>query len=404
MTTRTNSRAMGVLTAGFFTILIAYSIRYGYGMLLPGMLADMGITKTQAGVIYAAYFTAYTVFSPVLGLLSDRGDPRLLLGLFTALLGGGAFLMTFADTLWCAVLFFSLAGLGHSACWSPVVALVQRWVPDRRRGGTLGIVTLGSGVGVAVWGLLLPLIVSQYGWKMGWACLGSIGFAVAVLNLILVRSPEKNNDAADPGGTLSGGSPQQAKVPYIELLWDLRLWRIGISYLFVGFTVMVPFAFLTVYATEMLALPFVTATRLITIIAIAGMIGKVVLGIGSDLVGRLPTMVACNLLMGLGCLGFAWFPSLTWLYGCAFIFGLGFGAVWPLYAAAAPDLFNKEETGSVVGLWTVFLGVGSVISPVLCGWTIDHTDAYFWTFGLGSLSGALGIAFLWPFSYKAFRN
>lgn len=400
MTTPMNSRGLGVLIAGFFTILIAYSIRYGYGMLLPEMLLDLGITKTQAGVIYAAYFAAYTIFSPLLGLLSDRCNPRLILGGFTALLGTGALLMAFADSLWRAVLFFSLAGLGHSACWSPVVALVQRWVPDGRRGSSLGIVTLGSGVGISLWGLLLPLIVSRYGWRMGWGCLGLIGLGVAALNGMLMRSPGTFSD----NGNITCGATDQSppRVPYKKLIGDPFLWRIGLSYVFVGFTVMVPYTFLGVYATEGLALPFATATRLITVIAVAGMIGKVVLGIGSDRIGRVPMMVACNLLMGLGCLGLTRFTSLAGLYGCAFIFGLGFGAVWPLYAAAAPDFFNKADTGSVVGLWTVFLGVGSVLSPVLCGWTIDRTGAYIWAFGLGALASALGMGFLWPFSQRAF--
>jgi MFS family permease len=252
--------------------------------------------------------------------------------------------MAFADSLWSAVLFFSLAGLGHSACWSPVVALVQRWVPDRQRCRILGIVTLGSGVGIAIWGFLLLLIVSRFGWRTGWGCLGLIGFGVAVLNVILVSPPEDAKGDPDGTGIFSNVSPWQKKRPYLKLLCDLRLWRIGMSYLFVGFTVMVPYTFLSVYATEGLALPFSSSTRLIAIIAVAGMIGKVVLGFGSDITGRLPMMVLCNVTMGLGCLGLTCFSSLAWLTACAVVFGLGFGAVWPLYAAAAPDFFSRKET------------------------------------------------------------
>ena len=57
-------RAIAVILAGFLTVSIAYAIRYGYGMLLPQMLPALGITKTQAGIIYSAYFVAYTLFFP----------------------------------------------------------------------------------------------------------------------------------------------------------------------------------------------------------------------------------------------------------------------------------------------------------------------------------------------------
>jgi len=86
-----NKRALVVLAACFCTVFATYAIRYSYGVLLPKMLPSLAISKTEAGVIYASYFIAYTVFSPVLGLLADRYDVRVLLTVFAALLGGGTF-------------------------------------------------------------------------------------------------------------------------------------------------------------------------------------------------------------------------------------------------------------------------------------------------------------------------
>ncbi|GAG60257.1 unnamed protein product, partial [marine sediment metagenome] len=68
-------------------------------MLLPEMLPSLGISKAEAGVIFASYFVAYTVFSPVLGLLADRYNVRVLLTLFAVILGAGAFLMTYSSSL-----------------------------------------------------------------------------------------------------------------------------------------------------------------------------------------------------------------------------------------------------------------------------------------------------------------
>jgi MFS family permease len=78
------------------------------------------------------------------------------------------------------------------------------------------------------------------------------------------------------------------------------------------------------------------------------------------------------------------------------IYGMGYGAVWPLYAAAASDFFPKSKAGSIVGIWTVFLGGGFIVAPVLCGWTIDVTGSYIWTFLMGVCSGLLSALFLTP--------
>jgi MFS family permease len=389
-------RAAAVIAAGFFTVSIAYAIRYGYGIFLPEMVAELAISKTQAGLIASAYFVAYTLFSPLLGYLSDRFDVRIILSLFTALLAGGALCMALAVDVWSAGFFFALAGIGHSACWAPVVALVQRWVPDRRRGLALSLTTMGAGVGIAVWSLLLPLIIANSGWRSGWLALGCFAFIVAGLNFLLVRrSPER---AADPGqgGTVPANGQKAGMRQYRELLRGRILWRIGLAYLLVGFTVLVPFTFLTVHAMDSHAVPYGEAGRLLAIIALAGMAGKLVLGILSDSLGRVRVMLGCGLLLGVGCLGMALGHTVPALYAAVILFGVGWGAVWPVYAAAAADFFPRSQAGSVIGIWTVFLGVGSILSPVLCGWLIDISHAYLSSFLLGSLGGLFSALLLVP--------
>jgi MFS family permease len=110
--------------------------------------------------------------------------------------------------------------------------------------------------------------------------------------------------------------------------------------------------------------------------------------------GRMRVMVICGLVMGAACLGMGFVRAPWALYALTAFYGWGYGAVWPVYAAAARDFFDKTQTGGIVGLWTVFLGLGSVTSPVLCGWTIDHTGDYAWTFLLGLVSGLLSAVIL----------
>jgi MFS family permease len=88
---------------------------------------------------------------------------------------------------------------------------------------------------------------------------------------------------------------------------------------------------------------------------------------------------------------------------CTLIFGIGYGAIWPVYAASAVDYFSKESAGSVVGLWTIYLGVGSMLSPVVTGWTIDATGGYVWAFILAMISAIISLLLLLPISKTASR-
>jgi MFS family permease len=385
-----SARARAIIMAGFLTVSIAYAIRYGYGMLLPAMLPDLGISKAQAGAIFSTYFVVYTLASPVIGTLSDRFNYRLLISTFTAVMAVGVLLMAKVEGLLQIHLFYGLAALGHAACWAPVTALVQKWVPDHKRGTALSIVTMGVGLGIPLWSVLLPAIVGAADWRAGWWAMGLFALGVAVLNLILVRNPQSPNRTDRRPAPKSPGPG----AVYRDLFKAPLFWAIGTAYLFVGFNVIIVFTFLPIYAREALELPYALSTRFVAVIALSGVVGQLTLGPLSDTLGRIRVMVICGLIMGLACLGMGFVHNRLALYAFTAFYGWGYGAVWPVYAAAARDFFAKAQTGGIIGLWTVFLGLGSVISPVLCGWTIDRTGGYTWAFLLGLVSGLLSAVIL----------
>jgi len=99
-----------------------------------------------------------------------------------------------------------------------------------------------------------------------------------------------------------------------------------------------------------------------------------------------------------GSLGIAYSKGLFQLILFLVVFGFGYGAIWAVYAAAASDFFSEKTAGSVVGLWTVLLGVGSIISPVITGWTIDRTESYASAFFLALAGAVLSLLLLLPIS------
>ena len=387
-----SKRATAVLCACFCTVFAAYSIRYSYGTLLPEMLPYLSITKAEAGGIYSSYFAAYTILSPVLGLASDRYSIRFLVSIFVAIMGAGTFLMQYPTSLLQASLFFTVAGIGCSACWAPVMALAQRWTSDKRRGLSLSLVDAGSSLGVMAAGGLVPLAVAGAGWQLGWMGLGIMGLALGVINFILIRDrPGPSSPAkivARPRARVSGTT-------YKQLLRDRRFWLLGLAYLLTGFAIIIPFTFISTYAVQELAFPYESATLLITIIGGGGMIGKLTLGPLSDRVGRIKIMALCAALITAGCLAMAYGRGPVLMAVC-FIFGIGYGACWALYAACAADFFSRQSAGKIIGLWTFLLGIGSVIAPIISGWSKDVSGTFMWAFIIAAAGGLVSLLFLLP--------
>jgi len=385
-------RALAVLVACFCTIFVTFAIRYGYGVFLPEMLPSLAITKTEAGVIYASYFIVYTVLSPVLGLLGDRFDLRVILTLFSALLGAGTFLMAYSSSVVEASLFFTIAGIGTSACWAPVVALAQRWVSDKRRGTTLAFIDAGSSLGIIWSGTAVPLIVMAYGWRAGWMSLGTLGFLLIVINYIIIRNPPAEQSSLRSTG-LGRPTDKPLGVIYMRLLRDTKFWLIGLAYGLTGFSIIIPFTFLSTYAVQELFFPYEAATRLVTVIGVSALVGKLALGPVSDKIGRIRIMMLCAILIAGGSLAMMYARGFITLAIFTAIFGVGYGTVWSMYAAAASDYFSKELAGSIIGLWVVYLGIGSILSPIIAGWIADTTGTLAWSFIL-TMAGAVVSFFL----------
>jgi sugar phosphate permease len=255
---------------------------------------------------------------------------------------------------------------------------------------TLAIVDIGASAGVALASLVIPLVVAAYNWRMGWKGLGTLALIIAGLNYLLVRDSrieetklhdrefrEPLNEAAS---RISG-----------KILGDGKFLLIGTSYLLIGFSILVPLTFISTYAAQELMFPYEVATRVITTIAVASVAGKLVLGHLSDSMGRIKIIIICQILIAMGNLGIVYFPKLLTINLSMAIFGFGHGAIWPLYALCAPDYFSKSSAGFIVGFWTLFLGIGFILSPVISGWIVDTTGKFMWSFILATVTAIMSM-------------
>lgn len=364
------------IIAGFFTVFIHFSVRYGYGMLLSEMLPVLEITKTEAGIIVMFFFIIYTLLAPITGILSDHLSFKVILPLSVLILGLGALLLSTASSMYQTTIFYSIAAVGGAGCWAPVMVLIQRSVPEKQKGFAVSLVGTGTCVGIFLTGILLPLLISNYSWRAGWTTLGLTGLCISILNYFLLSNPES--------------SPSKKKsvsfgligffTKYQPIFKQPNFWIIAIAYLFVGFNLITIFTFLPVYTSEKLQVQYYISTRFIAVIAASGIIGQLFLGYLSDIIGRKSIMIICGVLLGLPCLGFSLYSTIWSLNLLAVCWGFGYGAVCAIYSASASDFFSKQYTGGIVGIWTAFLGVGSIIAPIFCGRLIDVTQTYTWVF------------------------
>lgn len=380
-----------VLGTSFITLFINYSIRIGaYPILLPEMIRDLQLTKAQAGLIKSAFAITYLVFAPIMGWLTDHIGGRKVISFFCFFLGGGAFLMGKAETLFASSVFFGIVGVGSAAMWVPSATLIQKWFGTKKRGLALGILSSSSGVGFGLMGLVLPVIVIKYNWRLGWFILGTIGLFFFLLDGLLLRDQPE-----DMGLSPWGEKPEEIRennfpskrVGNFIILKQSQLWIIGISYLLISYGSYALLDFIVTYGKMELNIPYSIASLFMTVTAFSGIPGGILMMILSDHIGTKKSLVIIYILLGLSILStifggsdvFLLMVSVAW-------FGFLYGAIFPMIAACARDYFPKEVGGTVLGILTIFYGVGTMISPVATGYLADITQTFRWPFGLAAFA------------------
>ncbi len=383
-----------VLGTSFITLFVNYSIRIGaYSVLLPKMIQDLHINMTQAGMIRAGYFLTYILFSPLMGWLMDRVGGRYVISFFCLFLGGGTLLMGKAADLTTAILFHGIIGIGAAAIWTPVSALIQKWFGGNKRGLALGILSPSYALGFGLMGILLPAIVKNYNWRMGWYLLGASGLFLIALNFLLLRDDPEKLGLLPWGEKVKSTSSQplpETSFHYWNMMKDRTFWLIGISYFFISLGVYIVSDFIVTYGVMELKISYPIASTFISILALTSIGGGFILMTLSDYIGRVKSLVMIHSLLALSIvLIILAKDNIPWLRVGIGWFGFMYGPIFPMYAACARDYFPKEVAGRVIGLLTLFYGVGAMVGPILGGHLTDLIGSFRWSFGIGALAALL---------------
>ena len=380
-----------VLGTSFITLFINHSIRIGaYSVLLPKMIQDLGINMTQAGMIRAGYFLTYILFSPLMGWLMDRVGGRFVISFFCLFLGIGTLLMGQASNLPTAIFFHGIVGIGAAAVWTPISALIQKWFGGKKRGLALGILSPSYALGFGLMGIILPTIVKNYSWRMGWYLLGASGLILIAINFLLLRDdPEKLGllPWGETAKSIPSQPPSETSFNYWNVIKERTFWLIGASYLFISLGVYIVSDFIVTYGVVELKIPYPVASTFISIMALTSIVGGFVFMTLSDYIGRAKSLVIIHSLSALSILFIILAKgNISLLRVGIGWFGFIYGPIWPMYAACARDYFPKEMGGTVIGLLTIFYGIGAMVGPIIGGHLTDLTGTFRWAFGLGAFA------------------
>jgi len=386
---------------GWYTVVIsfaimsaAYAVYYSWPVFYVAILDEFGWSRAETALIWSIGTMLYGLASPVAGALFDRLGPKKLFILAAILIAIGAMGSSRATEIWHFVIFLGvLVAFGTIfAGFVPQMAMISNWFV-KKRATAVGFAAAGTREAFILTPLILVIILA-IGWRNTYLVLAAATAIIIIPLSLFLRARPQDMGLLPDGETMveeeKEAGRSKADTLIVDEKWASTEWTLLKAvkeYRFWALFVVLVGSGLALTPILMHQVAFITdagftamfAATLLTIYAITCIVGRFS-GFISDMIGReLSLTVAClGTILAIILLFFVKDTSAAWmLYVYAVLFGFFGGLQTPAYSAAAADLFQGKNFGTILGTINVAYGISAGFGTWLFGYIFDVTGSYY---------------------------
>ncbi len=358
--------------------IVGWGVFSTFGVFFDSFLNEFGWTRaTISGAASLAYL-ALGFNTIIVGRLSDRFGPRIVMtgcGLF---LGLGYLLMSRIGAIWQLYLFYGVVvAVGSSGLDVLPLSTVARWF-TKRRGIMSGILKVGSGIGILIMPLTASWLILGYGWRTSYLILGSVALAVIIVAAqFLRRDPSQKGLTAYGADKANANNSNAEEVGFtLQQAIHLRqLWLLCTMCVLIFFCINTVVIHIVTYGVTM-GFPRTSAASILAVLGGVSMIGRIVMGGVGDRISSRLAITICFPIIAVALFWLQIAGELWMLYLFAVVYGFAHGGFFALLAPLVAELFGLKTHGAIFGIVFFSGTAGGSLGSVLVGHIFDITGSY----------------------------
>ena len=378
----------------FWGATAAYSLYYVCRMTLSIVkqpLIDGGIlSASELGIIGSAMLIVYAFGKFINGFIADYCNVRRFMSVGLAvsalvnLLMGVLGWMDSRHSVLLFVLFSVLWGINgwaQSMGAPPGVISLSRWFPLKGRAVPYSIFSATPYLGKSLTMITTGLIVGAAGWQWGFVFAAAAGL-LGVLSVLFFVSDTPESKGLPSVQELSGEAPSSADTDSVSKLhWQVirhpGIWVIALSSAFIYITQYAISGWGVLFLQKSKDFSLESATQIIGISEVAGIVGTVAAGWLSDKVFRGSRVIPVILsgILAFVALGAFLFTGGGYMLNIIYVgaFSLFIGTVYCVVAGLmALDFVPRRATGAALGIVGISSYVAAGAQDVISGLLIEN--------------------------------
>ncbi|MGE0581668.1 MAG: MFS transporter [Steroidobacteraceae bacterium] len=372
----------GVVLATLLFILVTNGLTIGGIQAFdPHLLAALSIERAPLKLGDAIQLGTAAIFTLFTGWAADRIGVRPVMTVGVLLLSASFYGLGHVETVGGLyalrfVMGLGLAGAGLAVC----VVIVSRWFITRR-GLALGLMLAGTSLGSGILPGIFTRLIEAHDWRQA-AVYGAVGplLLLPIVWFAMKEWPARLGLAPYGGEGAHAATLAGPDLSYRDIISRREFWLIGAAAFATFYSILAISNNLFLHSQDLGFKPEASAALFVPLF-IMGLIGKIVSGVLSDILGRKRVWILSLALMLAGALMLATLQSSLVMAAIA-LFGFGWGGNYSLLQATAADAFGSRALGRVMGALTVLDAGGGALGPWVTSLLYDRYGSYSSGFGL----------------------
>ena len=375
--------SMTVLLALF--MLINFIDKVGMGLVAVPMMAELKLSPTQFGVIAGSFYWVFAIAGVVGGFMANRMSAKWMLLVMVVFWSLAQLPIILSSSIAMIIVSRVLLGIGEGPASPVSFHACYKWFPDHKRNLPISVINLGSGIGLLVAGVSVPLVTAHWGWRANFVLMAIVGLVWGFIWLLFGAEGKVDGQHIEvvPGAPTSRSALPE-RIPYRRLLRDPTVVGVIILHFMAFWGLALSLTWLPAYLQKGLGYDAVTSGRLFALVVLINI--PVSLGIsawsqrlmGRGVSARQGRAVVASLAL---LLGGALFMSLMWLplqpLGKVVVLAIASGltpAIYSLGAAMMGAVSPVAQRGSMLAIENSIASLAGVIAPIVMGGLIESAS------------------------------